>query len=151
MPQGRDKGELSVLRTEDVPLQEVSGVCLRREAGGDMAMVAFGDRTSITTWVELPSDDRGAVWLLEAIDLADVEGSQIPHQNPVEAVCADGAGRILILRSRHRASSSSTGPPARSSRGSRSRSRPGIHCTTPGSTPRARRAKARRSCGMATS
>ena len=98
MPQGRDKGGLSVLRTEDVPLQEVSGVCLRREAGGDMAMVAFGDRTSIAAWVELPSDDQGAyVW--KTIDLADVEGSQIPRQNPqVEAVCADGAGRILILQ-----------------------------------------------------
>jgi hypothetical protein len=41
---GDDDSELSVLRTEDVPLQEVSGVCLRREAGGDMALVAFGDR-----------------------------------------------------------------------------------------------------------
>ncbi len=89
---------LSVLRTEDVPLQEVSGVCLRREAGGDMALVAFGDRTSIAAWVDLPSDDRGAyVW--ETVDLADVEGSMIPRDDPqVEAVCADGAGRILILQ-----------------------------------------------------
>jgi hypothetical protein len=54
---------LSVLRTMDVPLQEVSGVCLRREARGDMALVAFGDRTSIAAWVELPSDNGGAyVW-----------------------------------------------------------------------------------------
>ena len=37
-----EAASLSVLRTEDVPLQEVSGVCLRREAGGDMALVAFG-------------------------------------------------------------------------------------------------------------
>ena len=74
------KGEttLSVLRTEDVPLQEVSGVCLRREAGGDMALVAFGDRTSIAAWVDLPDDDRGAyVW--KTVDLADVEGSLIPR------------------------------------------------------------------------
>jgi hypothetical protein len=53
----RRKGEqadLSVLRTEDVPLEDVSGVCLRREAGGDMGLVAFGDRTSVAAWVQLP-------------------------------------------------------------------------------------------------
>jgi hypothetical protein len=63
-----------------------------------MALVAFGDRTSIAAWVELPSDDRGAYdW--KRVDLADVEGSQIPRNDPqVEAVCADGAGRILILQ-----------------------------------------------------
>jgi hypothetical protein len=93
-----DEGALSVLRTEDVPLQEVSGVCLRREAGGDMALVAFGDRTSVAAWVDLPSDDAGAyVW--KTVDLADVKGSLIPRDDPqVEAVCADGAGRILILQ-----------------------------------------------------
>ena len=99
MPKRRDDGTtLSVLRTEDVPLQEVSGVCLRREAGGDMALVAFGDRTSIAAWVDLPSDDAGAyVW--KTVDLADVKGSLIPRDDPqVEAVCADGAGRILILQ-----------------------------------------------------
>jgi hypothetical protein len=99
LPNRRNDGAaLSVLRTEDVPLREVSGVCLRREAEGDMALVAFGDRTSIAAWVELPSDDAGAyVW--ETVDLADVKGSLIPRDDPqVEAVCADGAGRILILQ-----------------------------------------------------
>ena len=63
-----------------------------------MALVAFGDRTSIAAWVELPSDDAGAyVW--DTVDLADVKGSLIPRDDPqVEAVCADGAGRILILQ-----------------------------------------------------
>jgi len=77
---------------------EVSGVCLRRERGNDMALVAFGDRTSLAAWVELPDDDAGAyVW--ETVDLADVKGSFIPREDPqVEAVCADGAGRILILQ-----------------------------------------------------
>lgn len=98
MAKGRGGRRLSVLRTDDVPLLEVSGLCLRREAGGDMALVAFGDRTSIAAWVELPSDDRGAyVW--KTLDLAGVEGSLIPRDDPqVEAVCADGAGRILILQ-----------------------------------------------------
>lgn len=92
------KPELEVLRTEDVPLLEVSGICLRREAGGDMAIVAFGDRTSIAAWVELPDDDRGK-YTWRTVDLAEVDGSQIPRKDPqVEAVCADGAGRILILQ-----------------------------------------------------
>ena len=94
----REEAELSVLRTVDVPLLEVSGVCLRREAGGDMALVAFGDRTSIAAWVELPSEDGGA-YTWKTVDMADVEGSLIPRDDPqVEAVCADGAGRILILQ-----------------------------------------------------
>ena len=98
MAKGRGERRLTVLRTDDVPLLEVSGLCLRREAGGDMALVAFGDRTSIAAWVELPSDDRGAyVW--QTLDLAGVQGSLIPRDDPqVEAVCADGAGRILILQ-----------------------------------------------------
>ena len=63
-----------------------------------MALVAFGDRTSIAAWVDLPSDDGGA-YTWKTVDLADVEGSQIPRDDPqVEAVCADGAGRILILQ-----------------------------------------------------
>ena len=98
MAKGRDRRRLSVLRTDDVPLLEVSGLCLRREAAGDMALVAFGDRTSIAAWVELPSDDLGACdW--KTLDLAGVQGSLIPRDDPqVEAVCADGAGRILILQ-----------------------------------------------------
>ena len=147
----RRETTLSVLRTEDVPLQEVSGVCLRREAGGDMALVAFGDRTSIAAWVELPSDDAGAyVW--QTVDLADVKGSLIPRDDPqVEAVCADGAGRILILQeSPPRVelldwAGAHAWPP-----GSRSRSPTGTRSTTRGSTPRARRARAPRSCRTAT-
>jgi hypothetical protein len=94
----KQEPELSVLRTEDVPLEEVSGVCLRRETGGDMGLVAFGDRTSMAAYVELPDDDRGT-YSWRTVDLADVEGSLIPRDDPqVEAVCADGAGRILILQ-----------------------------------------------------
>lgn len=99
MPKRRkDSTTLSLLRTEDIPLREVSGVCLRREAGGDMALVAFGDRTSIAAWVELPDDDAGA-YIWQTVDMANVTGSLIPRDDPqVEAVCADGAGRILILQ-----------------------------------------------------
>jgi hypothetical protein len=59
------RADLAVLRTEDVPLEEVSSVCLRPEADGDMGLVAFGDRTSTAAFVELPDDDRGSYDLLE--------------------------------------------------------------------------------------
>jgi hypothetical protein len=75
------RADLSVLRTEDVPLEEVSGVCLRREAGGDMGLVAFGDRTSVAAYVELPDDDRGR-YRWRTVDLADVDGSLIPRDDP---------------------------------------------------------------------
>ena len=99
MPRRRDEdAELTVLRTEDVPLEEVSGLCLGRASGGEMTLVAFGDRTSMAAWVALPDDDRGD-YRWKTTDLADVEGSQIPRDDPqVEAVCADGAGRILFLQ-----------------------------------------------------
>ena len=99
MAKGRDLGTtLSVLRTENVPLREVSGVCLRRETAGDMALVAIGDRTAVAAWIELPDFDGGEyVW--QTVDLADVEGSRLPKDDPqIEAVCADGAGRILLLQ-----------------------------------------------------
>ena len=151
LAKGRDQGTtLSVLRTEDVPLLEVSGVCLRREAGDDMALVAFGDRTSIAAWVELPDDDDGAyVW--KTVDLADVKGSLIPREDPqVEAVCADGAGRILILQESPPRVELLDWEARGSSPGSPSRSRPTTRSTTRGSTPRARRARAPRSCRTAT-
>ena len=147
---GDDETGLSVLRTEDVPLQEVSGVCLRRESGGDMAIVAFGDRTSVAAWVELPSDDGGA-YTWKTVDLADVEGSQIPRDDPqVEAVCADGAGRILILQESPPRVELLDWEPARWYPDRARHPRRVIRCTIRGSTSRARRARAPRSCRTAT-
>jgi hypothetical protein len=94
---GKD-GRLSVYRIEDVPLKEVSGVCLRRGADGEMSLVAIGDRTAVVAWVVLPDEDAGAFHWQQA-GLTDVHGTQLPLDDPqIEAICADGAGRVLLLQ-----------------------------------------------------
>jgi hypothetical protein len=50
-----------VRRVADVPLREVSGVCLRRGAGGRLSLVAIGDRVALAAWVRLPRDDDGVL------------------------------------------------------------------------------------------
>jgi hypothetical protein len=40
------KNELHVLRQVDVPLQEVSGICVRRSRNGRMSLIAVGGRDS---------------------------------------------------------------------------------------------------------
>ncbi len=82
----------------DVPLKEVSGVCLRRGRDDEMALVAIGDRTALAAWVVLPHEDMGELhW--ETADVARLEGSRLPEHDPqIEAVCADGAGRVLLLQ-----------------------------------------------------
>lgn len=89
---------LEVVRTEDVPIQEVSGVCLRRGPGGVMSLVAIGDRAATAAWVVLPADDHAPLtW--EIADLTGLPGAGLPEQDPqLEAVCADGAGRVLLLQ-----------------------------------------------------
>jgi hypothetical protein len=37
----------TVARTEDVPLREVSGICLRRRPAGVTRVVAIGDRAAV--------------------------------------------------------------------------------------------------------
>ena len=68
----------------------------RRAATWRWSRSAIGPRSRPGS--SCPSDDAGAyVW--KTVDLADVKGSLIPRDDPqVEAVCADGAGRILILQ-----------------------------------------------------
>lgn len=89
---------LRVYRVEDVPLREVSGICLRRGAGGELALIALGDRAARAVWFVQPSDDTATLaW--QSADLADIEGTSLPVDDPqIEAVCADGAGRVLLLQ-----------------------------------------------------
>ncbi len=98
---GRHRGSaptLRVARVEDIPLREVSGVCLRRGADRAMALVAIGDRAATAAWTELPADDRVPItW--EVDDLTGIAGMDLPARDPqIEAVCADGAGRVLLLQ-----------------------------------------------------
>jgi hypothetical protein len=63
-----------------------------------MSLVAVGDRAAKIAWFSLPrSDDDGIDW--HAHDIAKLTGSMLPQDDPqIEAVCADGIGRILLLQ-----------------------------------------------------
>ena len=82
----------------DVPLREVSGICLRRGRNGRMFLVAVGDGAAKIAWFSLPRDDERPIdWHTSSI--AKLSGSMLPkHDTQIEAVCADGLGRVLLLQ-----------------------------------------------------
>jgi hypothetical protein len=94
----RKKARLEVRSSFDVPLQEVSGICLRRGRDGRLSLVAVGDRVAVAAWAALPRKDTGSLdW--ETADIARLAGSRLAKRDPqIEAVCADGAGRVLLLQ-----------------------------------------------------
>jgi hypothetical protein len=93
-----NNNRLQVCRMIDVPLHEVSGICLRRGRNGRMSLIAVGDRMSKIAWFSLPRSDDGRIdW--HTSDIAELSGSMLPQDDPqIEAVCADGLGRVLLLQ-----------------------------------------------------
>jgi hypothetical protein len=89
---------LKIYRVVDIPLEEVSGICLRWSSAGDTSLVAIGDRVALAAWFVQPSDDMASLdW--HTADVAGLVGTRLPQDDPqIEAVCADGAGRILLLQ-----------------------------------------------------
>ena len=68
MPE-KKKNRLRVQREIDVPLREVSGICLRRSGRARTSLVAVGDRAAKLAWTELPRSDDGELdW--QTIDIA---------------------------------------------------------------------------------
>ena len=105
MSTSTDSNCLRIRHTVDVPLREVSGICLRRGRKHQMSLVAVGDRAAKLAWAPMPGSDgpsrRGQGVLLDwhTIDISRLPGSSLPSKNPqIEAVCADGAGRVLLLQ-----------------------------------------------------
>src|SRR6516225_3762388 len=92
------KNRLRVSRIVDVPLREVSGICLRRSRNGRMFLIAVGDRMAKIAWFSQPRSDGGRIeW--HTRNIAKLSGSMLPkHDSQIEAVCADGRGRILLLQ-----------------------------------------------------
>ena len=92
-----NKHRLKVHRIVDVPLREVSGICLRRSRNGRMTLVAVGDRVAKIAWFSEPRSDGGRIdW--HTSNIAKLSGS-IPKRHPqIEAICADGLGRVLLLQ-----------------------------------------------------
>src|SRR5499427_10201820 len=91
-----NKIRLRVRRVVDVPLHEVSGICLRRSQNGRLSLIAVGDRVAKIAWFSQPRSDGGRIdWHTSSI--AKLSGS-IPKRHPqIEAICADGLGRVLLL------------------------------------------------------
>ena len=89
---------LRVRRVVDVPLREVSGICLRRGRNGRMFLIAVGDRVAKIAWFSQPRSDEGGIdW--HTSNIAKLSGSMLPKQDSqIEAVCADGLGRVLLLQ-----------------------------------------------------
>jgi hypothetical protein len=55
MGSGRsNKNRLRVRRVVDVPLREVSGICLSRGRNGRMYLIAVGDRVTKVAWFSQP-------------------------------------------------------------------------------------------------
>jgi hypothetical protein len=92
------KGILRAFRKLDVPLQEVSGICVRRGSSHQMSLVAVGDRVAKVAWFSLPHSDSGSLdW--RTMNVAKFSGSEMPEDDPqTEAICCDGAGRVLMLQ-----------------------------------------------------
>ena len=84
---------LRVRRGVDVPLHEVSGICLRRGENGRMSLIAVGDRMSKIAWFSLPRSDDGRIdW--HTSDIAKLSGSMLPQDTPrsrLSALTASGA------------------------------------------------------------
>jgi hypothetical protein len=93
-----NKNRLRVRRVVDVPLREVSGICLRRSRNGRMFLIAVGDRVAKMAWFSQPRSDEGPIdWHTRSI--AKLSGSMLPKHHPqIEAICADGLGRVLLLQ-----------------------------------------------------
>jgi hypothetical protein len=89
---------LRARRWVHVPLREVSGICLRRGRKGQKFLVAVGDREARIAWFSLLGSEEASIdWHIS--DITSDHGSALPADDPqIEAICADGAGRILLLQ-----------------------------------------------------
>jgi hypothetical protein len=81
-----NNNRLQVCRVIDVPLHEVSGICLRRGRNGRMHLIAVGDRAAKIAWFSLPRSDGGRIdW--HTSDIGKVSGSMLPKHDPqIEAL-----------------------------------------------------------------
>jgi hypothetical protein len=94
----RKSQKLAVGRTEDIPLLEVSGLCFRRGPRGIRQVVAIGDSSAVGAWATV-ADEPGHSLCWKTANLRGFQGSRLPSKDSqIEAVCADGAGRVLLLQ-----------------------------------------------------
>ena len=63
-----------------------------------MHLIAVGDRLARIAWFSAPRSNRGVIdW--HTRNIAKLSGSMLPKHDPqIEAVCADGVGRIALIQ-----------------------------------------------------
>jgi len=63
-----------------------------------MSLIAVGDRAAKMAWFSVRRSDEGRIdWRTK--NIAKLSGSMLPEHDPqIEAICADGLGRILLLQ-----------------------------------------------------
>jgi hypothetical protein len=62
-----------------------------------MSLIAVGDRVAKIAWFSQPRSNGDIDWHTK--NIAKVSGSMLPKNDPqIEAVCADGLGRVLLLQ-----------------------------------------------------
>jgi hypothetical protein len=88
-----NKNRLRVRRVVEVPLQEVSGICLRRSPNGRVYLIAVGDRLAKIAWFSQPRSDEGRIdW--HTRNIAELSGSMLPEHDPrsrLSVLTASGA------------------------------------------------------------
>ncbi len=90
------KNDLKIERILDIPIREVSGLCLYRPPDGRVLLAAIGDTTAELAWTRL---EAGGEVDWQVLDLATIEG--MPARKPssqFEAIATEAGGRGLILR-----------------------------------------------------
>jgi hypothetical protein len=98
-----NKNWLRVRREVDVPLREVSGICLRGGRNGRMFLIAVGDRVAKIAWFSQTRSDGGRIdW--HTSNIANLP-SMIPRSR-LSALTASGA--FCCSRKHLRVSNSST-------------------------------------------
>lgn len=85
-------------RVFDIPLEEVSRICVDRSRRRHVSLLAIGD--SLAVGARLSLADPDAVELTwELAPIARLSGTRLPERDPqVEAIAVDGAGRVLLLQ-----------------------------------------------------
>ena len=82
-----NKNRLRVRRVVDVPLREVSGICLRRNRNGRSSLIAIGDRVATIAWFSQPRSDGGRIdW--HTSNIAKLSGSMLPNHDAKGRVTA---------------------------------------------------------------
>ncbi len=86
-----------VARTADIPLVEVSGLAVHRDGEGEV-LLAVGDRHGSYARARLSPDLPANSGDWEVVDLDETAGRAGASLEQLEAVCADGSGRLVLMQ-----------------------------------------------------